>query len=406
MAKLLIISNGHGEDVSGALLATELQRIGHHVEAFPLVGQGNAYQNEAINIHGFRREFSTGGIGYTSLFGRFTELIEGQIFYLALSFLRLYKIAINYDLLIVVGDVVPLLAAWISQRKFVVYLVAYSSHYEGKLYLPWPASLCLKSKRALEIYSRDTLTSEDLTIQLHKPVVFLGNPFMDPVLTPTNKLPERVFRLGILPGSRRPELDNNLLMILYVLECLPNSFLSNSDFSLDMALVNAIGNKELLALASVHGWHCIDESWQNRFIKLLKGSCCLTVHRNSFIELLQSSDLLLCMAGTATEQAVGLAKPVVQLPGKGPQFTSSFAEAQRRLLGKTVFCAKDDSFNKRNLFSETANLVLEIFEQLQQDSQLKNDCVKEAFFRLGSKGGTKRITSSINELIFKYGLNE
>ena len=43
------------------------------------------------------------------------------------------------------------------------------------------------------------------------------------------------------------------------------------------------------------------------------------------------------MAGTATEQAIGLAKPVIQIEGKGPQFTKSFAEAQRRLLGRYVF---------------------------------------------------------------------
>ena len=39
------------------------------------------------------------------------------------------------------------------------------------------------------------------------------------------------------------------------------------------------------------------------------------------------------MAGTATEQFVGLGKPAIVLPGQGPQFTPSFAEAQTRLLG-------------------------------------------------------------------------
>ena len=43
------------------------------------------------------------------------------------------------------------------------------------------------------------------------------------------------------------------------------------------------------------------------------------------------------MAGTAAEQAIGLGKPVIQIEGKGPQFTKSFAEAQRLLLGKNVF---------------------------------------------------------------------
>lgn len=44
----------------------------------------------------------------------------------------------------------------------------------------------------------------------------------------------------------------------------------------------------------------------------------------------------LAMAGTATEQLVGLGKPVVTIPGQGPQFNFRFAEAQQRLLGKSV----------------------------------------------------------------------
>ena len=402
MARLLLISNGHGEDVSGALLGIELQRIGHQVEAFPFVGKGNAYQNVGIQIHGFRKEFSTGGIGYTSLIGRFTELIQGQIFYLFSSLFLLLNMASSYDLLIVVGDVVPLFAAWLSKRKIAVYLVAYSSHYEGKLRLPWPASICLKSNRVLEIYSRDDLTAKDLTIQLNRPVAFLGNPFMDPVLTPKNQFPKKVFRLGILPGSRRPELDQNLLMILRVLKCLPNSFVSDANFSFDLALVNSIRDEEFIALVSHYGWSAFKQSFNTIFLELINGTSYLKVHRNSFAELLQSSDLLLCMAGTAAEQAVGLGKPVIQLPGKGPQFTSSFAEAQRRLLGKTVFCAEEKYSNKRNLCLDTANLIVEISSNLIKDSQFKEACLKKGLSRLGEKGGTKRIAASINDLIFKY----
>jgi len=39
------------------------------------------------------------------------------------------------------------------------------------------------------------------------------------------------------------------------------------------------------------------------------------------------------MAGTATEQFVGLGKPAIAIPGIGPQFTAAFAEAQSRHLG-------------------------------------------------------------------------
>ena len=42
MARILLLSNGHGEDLSGALLAQELQQQGHNVQALPLVGLGSA----------------------------------------------------------------------------------------------------------------------------------------------------------------------------------------------------------------------------------------------------------------------------------------------------------------------------------------------------------------------------
>ncbi|KGG16818.1 MULTISPECIES: lipid-A-disaccharide synthase-related protein [unclassified Prochlorococcus] len=401
MTKLLLISNGHGEDLSGSILGNELKKQGHEVAAFPLVGKGNAYTKSDIKTHGMRKEFSTGGLGYTSLIGRLTELVQGQLFYLIWTFLRLLQIARSYDFLIVVGDVVPILAAWLSHRKMVVYLVAYSSHYEGKLRLPWPAASCLKSKRCLEIFTRDDLTAKDLTLQLKRSVLFLGNPFMDIVLKPKKPLPQRLFRLGLLPGSRRPELDQNLLIILRVLQSLPQSILTNSEFSFDMALVNALNDRALWKLISKDGWQIIANSEANSFSHILNhGFCSVKVHRNSFAQVLQSSDVLLCMAGTAVEQAVGLGKPVIQIPGKGPQFTSAFAEAQRRLLGKTVFCAEGNVVKGSNIFLSTADLIVDIFNRVHRDIELKENCRKEASMRLGTDGGTQRIAESIKNLIF------
>ncbi|MGB3767810.1 MAG: hypothetical protein WA947_14735, partial [Phormidesmis sp.] len=37
-----------------------------------------------------------------------------------------------------------------------------------------------------------------------------------------------------------------------------------------------------------------------------------------------------------TEQFVGLGKPAVTLPGKGPQFTLAFATVQSKMLGPSV----------------------------------------------------------------------
>ncbi len=398
MAKLLVISNGHGEDVSGSLLGIELKKFGHKVHAFPLVGRGNAYRKAGITALGLKKEFSTGGLGYTSFLGRVRELVEGQLFYLIWSLIRVLILSRRYDLLIVVGDVVPVLAAWLTTKQSVVYLVAYSSHYEGKLKLPWPTKYFLQSNRFLEIYCRDQLTADDLQIQLNRSVVFFGNPFMDPVFTLKPQLPKKVFRLGIFPGSRRPELDNNFLLILNVLETLPQKILENTEISFDMALVDALKDEDLITLTFKHHWEVIQDSSsiQSLVLKSGSGPCRLQIHRDSFPKVLQSSDACLCMAGTAAEQAIGLAKPVIQLPGKGPQFTPLFAEAQRRLLGPTVFCALNNLNNPQSIFCDTANLILEIFKRINKDDDLKKICDQQATLRLGKQGGTQRMAKSIH----------
>ena len=106
MARLLLLSNGHGEDLSGSLLAQHLQSLGHDVKALPLAGLGRPYQQAGIPLLGNSHEFSTRGLGYTSLRGRLTELIQGQILYLLRRLIRLLRQADQVDLIVVVGDVI------------------------------------------------------------------------------------------------------------------------------------------------------------------------------------------------------------------------------------------------------------------------------------------------------------
>ncbi len=400
MTRILLLSNGHGEDLSGALIGKALRRLGHQVEAIPFVGRGQPYKEVGIRILGNAKEFSTGGLGYTSWQGRVTEFLQGQLFYLLGRVLNLLLVAKHFDLLVVIGDVVPVFAAWVSGRPVVTYLVAYSSHYEGRLRLPWPCVNCLLSKRFLGIYTRDKLTAEDLKTQLARDVNFCGNPFMDPVLKPTFRFPKCPKRLGLLPGSRRPELDGNLRLMLYAMECLPEERVGSGEFSLDMALVSDLDLPALRKLADEVGWelkHCSDVS---KTKQLVHGQISIKVHRNSFIEVLQSSDVLLSMAGTAAEQAVGLAKPVVQLPGYGPQFTASFAEAQRRLLGPTVFCGIGKPGSGASL-QNTADLILDVFVRIKQDENLQRECQHQAENRLGVAGGGQNLAEEITHLLFK-----
>ena len=387
MGRILLLSNGHGEDLSGSLLGSALRALGHEVTALPLAGLGRPYSQAKIHLLGSSHEFSTGGIGYTSLRGRLTEVFQGQILYLLRRLLRLLRHAHRFDLIVVVGDVIPVIAAWLTRRPVATYLVAYSSHYEGKLRLPWPCGPLLSGRHFLAIFSRDQLTADDLSEQLARPVQFLGNPFMDPVLAATQPLAHAQHRIGLLPGSRLPELEANLQLLLKMSDQLPD----NMGISLELALVSSLDDKGLSRCANAVGWQLRKGRLERQ------GAPAVQVHRGAFQAVLQHSDLVISMAGTAAEQAVGLAKPVLQLPGQGPQFTASFAEAQRRLLGPTVFCAPGDSGSRDNL-SASAQLALQLLERIDHDRDFQHQCQNEALRRLGKSGGGLRMASAIGDL--------
>ena len=402
-APILLLSNGHGEDLSGALIASELRARGYRADALPLVGHGRAYDQAAIPLLGRTREYSTGGLGYTSLWGRLTEVFQGQVGYLLRRLALLFRIAHRYDLVVVVGDVLPVAAAWLSWRPVVTYLVAYSSHYEGRLQLPWPCGACLAKGRFRRVFSRDALTASDLSEQLGRPVEFLGNPFFDAAVAASEPLgagqpapPAPAQRMGLLPGSRLPEALHNLELMLEVLAQLPEHLQQPEQLGLSAALVGRLGPEEVAPLASRLGWRL--DSVAGTITRLRRGPLRLELVWGRFAAVVQHSDLVLSMTGTAAEQAVGLGKPVLQLVGSGPQFTDNFAEAQRRLLGPSVFCAEGRSGSAEQR-ENTARLLAQLLSDLQRDRALAERCHRNGLERIGAGGGTARIADAIIEAL-------
>ena len=119
---------------------------------------------------------------------------------------------------------------------------------------------------------------------------------------------------------------------------------------------------------------------------------------NSFDSILIKSDLVISMSGTAAEQAVGMSKPVIQVEGKGPQFTKAFAEAQRRLLGQHVYCFTNFS-NKNEQIDGTIDLIVKIMYLMQLDNTFLKSCKDNARNRLGDKDATSKITTDIREYL-------
>jgi uncharacterized protein (TIGR03492 family) len=80
----------------------------------------------------------------------------------------------------------------------------------------------------------------------------------------------------------------------------------------------------------IKAWHDRDitagEEWKNAIDNHLESANIILLLVSS--DFLAWGDLALAMAGTATEQFVGLGKPALVIPGAGPQFTRLFAERQ------------------------------------------------------------------------------
>jgi uncharacterized protein (TIGR03492 family) len=424
---VLLLSNGHGEDLSGALLASALQLRGVAVEALPLVGHGDPYRRQGIAVLGHTRSYSTGGLGYTSLAGQLTELLQGQVLYLLRRLALLRRRRQRYGLVVAVGDVVPLLGAWLSGRPAAMYLVAYSSHYEGRLRLPWPCGWLLRQPRLLAVWSRDALTASDLQGQLGRPVSFLGNPFLDPVAPDQTDASGRAAaiagpparRLALLPGSRLPEALQNLELMLQMLALLPAELRQPGRLLVEVALVPELGLEAIASMARPHGWQLEEAPGATATAggEATAGEQATAASPNGpvlgghglrlglgwgrFSGILAAAELVISMAGTASEQAVGLAKPVLQLAGRGPQFTESFAEAQRRLLGSGVHCASGAAGSQASL-EATATLAAALLRQLADPAQaaaLQRRLERLACERIGSAGGSERMAEAIMELL-------
>jgi len=205
------------------------------------------------------------------------------------------------------------------------------------------------------------------------------------------------FSIGLFPGSRFPEILDNFISILEVLEALSDfSYFQKIEFN--FAVVNALSSSKIREIFTNRKWvyqEKINVKYPLRFqYKFLK----VNLYWNAFEEILLKSKCCICMAGTAAEQAIGLGKPVIQIEGKGPQFTKSFAEAQRRLLGEFVFCASNYK-NKNDQINKTVKLIIKVIYLIKLNKKFLILCNENAKKRLGENKACINMVDDINVVI-------
>jgi len=400
---LLIICNGHGEDVIALeIIKRLLKKIKNkNIEVLPLVGNGdvfNSIKSKNFRKIGYLKELPSGGFSNQSLKGFLLDLFAGFLIVNLRNFIVVkQKSKRNYKI-IAVGDFLPLIYAWSSQCEFSFIGTPKSDHtwssgpgwelsdfyhkLKGSEWDPWEIFL-MSSPRCKNLIMRDKITANNLK-RKNIDAKYLGNPMMDFVNATNEKISNIISfkRIILLVGSRYPEAFKNLDNFLY---CLQDFDLSKNLVILLPLSINAnviqiqsyLNKYGFIKQSKVQFFIDEDSVWKKKdqYVVLGKGKF------NSWANM---AEVGLSNAGTATEQITGLGIPSLSLPGSGPQFTKSFAKRQSRLLGGSVLVCN----NKKILLKRLSILLKEKVVRLEQAKIGKK--------RMGKSGASKKIVDAIN----------
>ena len=417
---LLCLSNGHGEDVIAVRILQELQKhpAAPELAALPLVGEGRAYTQLDIPIIGPVQKMPSGGFIYME--GRqLLRDVRGGLLQLTRSqFKAVRRWSKRGGAILAVGDIVPLLFAWSSGAPYAFVGTAKSEYYlrdeagwlpnrsrregwSGSVYLPWERWL-MSRRRCKAVFPRDKLTTEILQ-KWPIPAFDLGNPMMDGICPehpapifyePDAELKEmqRSLIITLLPGSRAPEAYENWQKIVVATSGFCDTFSDRSILFLG-AIAPGLNLDLLRETLQGQGWR--QQASESTFSNLqfndenallfTQKNATLILTQNDYNLCLLKSDCCIAMAGTATEQFVGLGKPAIAIPGNGPQYNPAFAEAQSRLLGPSL------------ILVEQPEKVASVVQQLLRDPDWLQLIAENGYQRMGQPGAAQRIADCLME---------
>lgn len=393
--KLLCLSNGHGEDVIAVSILEELHQQLPQVEiaALPIVGVGQAYQRLNIPIWGTVQSMPSGGFNNMDSQQLWRD-VQGGLIQLTLEQWRAVKRwASAGGQILAVGDLVPLLFAWQSGAAYAFVGTAKSEYYlrdaDGQLltgqshsieswlggvYFPWERWL-LSRPNCQAVFPRDRITTESLQ-KLGIPAFDLGNPMMDGLKTDWQPADQVDLRLTLIPGSRPPEAYQNWAMILQGLDSLLVSNPSGQKIGAVAAITASLDITEFEKLLHQSQWQSTSAGW-------VKCNCTLNLWISRYNDCLAYGQMAIAMAGTATEQFVGLGKPAMIMPGAGPQFTKLFAQRQTQLLGESV------------ILVDNPELVGGVVSELIADEGRLDSIRANGLMRMGQAGAAAKIAACL-----------
>lgn len=299
--RILFIANGNGEDSIAAEIISRLPR-GYKADAYPVVGEGKAFYG-ICPIVGPRSQVASQGWRHTKgsvLRDLKSGMLSGVL--PAIRFLR--SVAAQYEKVVVVGDNVGLVLCWLAGVDVAVYLDVFKSGFAHSYSKPERWLIKSTSKT---VFCRDAMLAKALSAA-GIDARFAGNVMLDTVnygAYDTHARRSAPLAVTLLPGSRSTT-GESLAIQIEALHQLPSSV------PIDVFVAVASGVMPH-NLASSTGMAWVSPSTNEAAdLGTLMGEG-LMVHLATGVagNLIEAADLVLSQAGTATQQALGLGKPVI-----------------------------------------------------------------------------------------------
>lgn len=330
--KIVIVSNGHGEDTLGATLGSALLAEGLEVCALPLVGRGKAYESAGFAVHGPRLEMPSGGFVHDKPGAFLEDVRSGLLPMVAEQYHTLRRLSAETSATLAVGDWYCLCVASLfgARPLFQMQSLVSVRNWQGGV-LPWSRPYGLLERLLMRcttrVYPRDTESAEWLRQHGVSNLEYLGNPMLDAV-TGEAALEALPPYLMLLPGSRTDAYES----LPKMLEAC--RLLRDTDLTPVVAWAGLPVDGRILG----EGWRLEETgngAGETHRLVHADGTAVALAQR-AFKTVLSGAKLALSTAGAAAEQTAGHGVPLVAFPTSGPQFTPTFAANFKQLLGEAL----------------------------------------------------------------------
>jgi uncharacterized protein (TIGR03492 family) len=393
---LLVLSNGHGEDEIAVRIIDQIRAASKRVlniGVWPLVGEGHAYRRRGLPIVGDLNVLPGEGFGGLDVRLMLFDLRAGWIGNHWRQFRSAKRLAGAYRLAMVVGDVVPMLAAAVTKTPFIFVGCAKSS-YSGL-----PHCYSRLERRLLRncsmIYPRDALTAAEIE-GAGMPVRFVGNPMMDGLAGSGERFGiERDASVVTMLAGSRADAETNTVDLLEIALHLAERpglgpklrFLVPAHQELDFARVRRqLGSR--------------NSPWQSLepIADEMQGECSVHFHapgsdaqallvKGRFADCLRLASVAIGMAGTANEQAIGLGVPLIAVPTSGVQ-GEKYVQMKMKYFGRAAIAA-----------AREPAAIGEAIDRVLRNPELRRDMISAGRARMGEAGASASIARDILRLI-------